>query len=213
MKKSFKIITVFLLNVIMLFGVMSFSACGNTPREYNVNVACGNPAVLEGVKVQLVALDGTIAAEQSLKDGKAVFQIDAACYIVSLAGVGGAYSYDAKLLTESKRTAEINIVEAKEEDGEKLLTYTVFAVSEKGKPIEGVFVQLCDVADTDGAGCRPDVTDADGSAVYELAQANYHVVVLRCPDGYSNDGYKDENNKICTVSATQRYTVITLKSV
>ena len=59
--------------------------------------------------------------------------------------------------------------------------YKVTVVDEGGNPFAGIVVQLCN--DT---GCNPALTDENGTATYNMAEArdDYHANVTVLPEGY-----------------------------
>lgn len=75
-------------------------------------------------------------------------------------------------------TAPAGETTAPAEDNGKV-TYTVKVVDEAGNPMANLFVQLCSES------CVPGVTDADGVAVFNLPEADYHASVTSLPEGYT----------------------------
>ena len=61
---------------------------------------------------------------------------------------------------------------------EKNPSYTVKVVDQSGNPIAGAMVQLCSES------CIPALTNAEGIATYNVAEANYKVSFVSLPAGY-----------------------------
>ncbi|MBQ8160953.1 MAG: carboxypeptidase regulatory-like domain-containing protein [Clostridia bacterium] len=62
------------------------------------------------------------------------------------------------------------------------VTLSVLVTDQSGDPVPGAFVTFC----TDVT-CLPVSTDASGTASITLPSDNYHVQILKVPDGYSYD--------------------------
>lgn len=70
---------------------------------------------------------------------------------------------------------------AEEETVDDRITYTVKVVDEEGNPFASTMVQMCQ-----GENCTPAVTDADGVAVFKMAEeADYEVKLIQMPEGYA----------------------------
>jgi len=87
---------------------------------------------------------------------------------------------------------------AEEEGG-----YSVTVLDENGNPIVGAMVQLCKDA------CVPGVTDAEGTAKFNLPEDTYKVSFLALPAGYT---YMDEVQEFYFENGSMEMT-ITLKAV
>ena len=74
--------------------------------------------------------------------------------------------------TEAPAAAETEAAD----DGK--VTYTIHVEDEAGAPLSGVMVQICKDA------CLPGMTDADGNAVFNVAEDDYKVSFLSLPAGY-----------------------------
>ena len=100
------------------------------------------------------------------------------CAIFGLCACGG--NADAgKDTTAGTTAATTEATEAKVDDGK--VTYTVKVVDEGGNPVSGAMVQLCLEA------CIPALTNAEGVATYNLAEADYKVSFVQMPAGYTAD--------------------------
>lgn len=78
--------------------------------------------------------------------------------------------------TETQKTTEAEETEAVD-DGK--VTYTVHVEDESGAAMAGVMVQICKDA------CLPGMTDAEGNAVFTVAEDDYKVSFLSLPAGYT----------------------------
>ena len=83
------------------------------------------------------------------------------------------------------------------------ITYTVKVVDQNGSPVAGASVQMC----TDESCLMPAVTDENGTAVFTLSPADYHVTIPSAPEGYTADAsqeYRFEGDSIAlTVTITK----------
>lgn len=59
------------------------------------------------------------------------------------------------------------------------VTYTIHVQDAEGNPLAGVMVQICKDS------CLPGMTDAEGNAVFTVAEDNYKVSFLSLPAGYT----------------------------
>ena len=59
------------------------------------------------------------------------------------------------------------------------VTYTIHVQDENGAPMAGVMVQICKDA------CLPGMTDAEGNAVFNVAEDSYKASFLTLPAGYT----------------------------
>lgn len=59
------------------------------------------------------------------------------------------------------------------------VTYTIHVQDENGAPLAGVMVQICKDA------CLPGMTDAEGNAVFNVAEDSYKASFLTLPAGYT----------------------------
>lgn len=114
----------------------------------------------------------------------------ALCLMLGLCACGN--NADAN---ESTTAGTTETTEATVDDGK--VTYTVKVVDEGGNPIAGAMVQLCLEA------CIPALTNAEGVATYNLAEADYKVSFVQMPEGYTADAteYYFENGK-CDMTIT-----------
>ncbi|MBR3098286.1 MAG: hypothetical protein IKH18_01770 [Clostridia bacterium] len=60
--------------------------------------------------------------------------------------------------------------------------YTVRVIDQNGDPVPGAMVNVC--SDTV---CDPRMTDEEGCLFYESEPFNYHLQLLKAPEGYSFD--------------------------
>lgn len=71
--------------------------------------------------------------------------------------------------------------EPEEEPEDDRITYTVTVVDEAGNPFASTMVQMCQ-----GENCVPAVTDAEGVAVFKMAEeADFEVKLIQMPEGYA----------------------------
>lgn len=83
---------------------------------------------------------------------------------------------------------------AEEEGG-----YSVTVLDENGDPVVGAMIQLCkDV-------CVPGVTDAEGTAKFNLPRDTYKVSFLALPAGYI---YADDVQEFCFEGGSREMTII-----
>lgn len=82
------------------------------------------------------------------------------------------------------------------------VTYTIHVEDENGAPLAGVMVQIC--KDT----CLPGMTDAEGNAVFTVAEDDYKVSFLSLPAGYD---YTTEETEFYFESGATEIT-LTLKA-
>ena len=71
----------------------------------------------------------------------------------------------------------------KSAEKEALCTYTVSCQGEDGAGIADVMINFC----TDSA-CTPVTSGEDGAAVFTGAPAQYHVQIIRIPEGWALEG-------------------------
>ena len=101
---------------------------------------------------------------------------------------------EAPVVTEAAPETE---APAEEEGG-----YSVTVLDENGAPIVGAMVQLCKDA------CVPGVTDAEGTAKFNLPEDTYKVSFLALPAGYT---YVDDVQEFYFENGSMEMT-ITLKA-
>lgn len=102
----------------------------------------------------------------------------ALCMVFALCACGET-SGDNNESTSGTTAGTTETTEATQDDGK--VTYTVKVVDEGGNPIAGAMVQLCLEA------CVPALTDAEGVATYNLAEADYKVSFVQMPAGFTAD--------------------------
>ena len=102
----------------------------------------------------------------------------ALCMVFALCACGGNAG-DGKESTTGSTAGTTETTEATVDDGK--VTYTVKVVDEGGNAVSGAMVQLCLEA------CVPALTDANGVATYNLAEADYKVSFVQMPEGYTAD--------------------------
>ena len=82
--------------------------------------------------------------------------------------------------TEAATQAPTEELENNDEPVNTNPTYTVKVVDEGGNPVAGAMVQICQ-----GESCLPGVLGADGTAIFQVAEADYKVSFLGgVPAGY-----------------------------
>jgi hypothetical protein len=75
--------------------------------------------------------------------------------------------------------AEPTVAEETEAVDDGLTAYTIHVEDVDGNPIAGAMVQICKDA------CLPGMTDAEGNAVFNVAEDDYKVSFLMLPAGYT----------------------------
>ena len=100
----------------------------------------------------------------------------ALCLMLALCACGN--TEEPKQTTAATTAPTVAETTAPTEDDGKV-TYTVKVVDEAGAPISGAMVQLCLEA------CVPAITNAEGVATYNLAEADYKVSFVQMPAGYT----------------------------
>ena len=97
--------------------------------------------------------------------------------VMGLCACGGETS---ETVPSEEATAAPTVLEEETEavdDG--MVTYTIHVEDENGAALAGVMVQIC--KDT----CLPGMTDAEGNAVFTVAEDSYKVSFLSLPAGYT----------------------------
>lgn len=134
----------------------------------------------------------------------------ALCLVLGLCACGGgeetteteaATEAATEAVTEAATEAATEASEETEADN-GTVTYKVTVVDEAGAPIAGAMVQIC--LDT----CLPGMTNAEGVAEYQVAEADYKVSFLALPEGYT---YTTEETEFYFESGSTEMT-ITLKA-
>lgn len=126
---------------------------------------------------------------------KNIFVLVLALCMVFILCACGDTAGDNNESTAGTTAGTTETTEATVDDGK--VTYTVKVVDEGGNPIAGAMVQLCLEA------CIPALTNAEGVATYNLAEADYKVSFVQMPEGYTADAteYYFENGK-CDMTIT-----------
>lgn len=96
---------------------------------------------------------------------------------------------------------EVAAPDVEEEADDGKVTYTVHVQDENGVALAGVMVQICKDA------CLPGMTDAEGNAVFVVAEDDYKVSFLMLPAGYT---YTTEETEFYFDGATEM--TLTLKA-
>ena len=102
--------------------------------------------------------------------------------------------------TEAPTEAPAAVVETEPVDDGKV-TYVIHVEDETGAPMSGVMVQICKDA------CLPGMTDAEGNAVFNVAEDDYKASFLSLPAGYT---YATEETEFYFNGATE--ITLTLKA-
>ena len=97
---------------------------------------------------------------------------------LSLCACGGAEEAPQTEATEAPTEAPTVAVQTEAADDGKV-TYTIHVQDETGAPLAGVMVQICKDA------CLPGMTNAEGDAVFTVAEDEYKVSFLSLPQGYA----------------------------
>lgn len=122
------------------------------------------------------------------------------CLFACTGGQGGSTTEE----TNDTPSANTSTPPATETTGEAVFDgYTVTVVDEGGNPIAGAFVQLCLES------CYPSVTDASGTAKFDLEEADYKVSFVNLPAGYE---YATGEQEFYFAAGSKELT-ITLKAV
>ena len=79
---------------------------------------------------------------------------------------------------ETTAATEAPVVEQTQAAEDGKVTYTIHVEDENGAPLAGVMVQICKDA------CLPGMTDAEGNAVFTVAEDSYKASFLSLPAGY-----------------------------
>ena len=96
---------------------------------------------------------------------------------LGLVACGG--SEDTKVEETEAVVAQPTVAEQTEAADDGMVTYTIHVQDENGTPLAGVMVQICKDA------CLPGMTDAEGNAVFTVAEDDYKVSFLMLPAGYT----------------------------
>lgn len=135
----------------------------------------------------------------------------ALCLVLGLCACGGgeetteteaATEAATEAVTEAATEAATEAMEETEAADNGMVTYRVKVVDEAGNPIVGAMVQIC--LDT----CLPGMTNEEGVAAYQVAEADYKVSFLALPEGYT---YTTEETAFYFESGSTEMT-ITLKA-
>ena len=105
-----------------------------------------------------------------------------------------ATSEPTEATTESTAATDATV-----DDGK--VTYTVTVTDEQGNPLTSTMLQICKDA------CLPGMTDAEGNAVFNVAEDDYKVSFLMLPAGYT---YTTEETEFYFDGATE--ITLTLKA-
>lgn len=98
---------------------------------------------------------------------------------VSLVACGGQSNTQTTTQATTEATTEATTQATTE--AIEMVNYKITVVAEDGTPFAGIVVQLCN----DG-GCRPQVTDENGTATVPVEEYrdDYHANVTQLPEGY-----------------------------
>ena len=82
------------------------------------------------------------------------------------------------------------------------VTYTIRVVDESGNPVSGAMVNVC----TDST-CMPGRTDENGELIYEDVLQNFHLQLLKLPEGYApidrTEDYTEDRTDLVFLVASQ----------
>lgn len=119
------------------------------------------------------------------------------------AACGGGSNSSSTPTTSSSVSSTVETSSNEESSVEENATaYTIVVKYADGTPVEGVNISLCE-----GTNClAPDATDASGTVVFEVEQANYHVTLAQAPiAGYNwPDVYTGEAYGTITITLTAK---------
>ncbi len=165
MKNILKHIGIWLTAAGLIGCMRLFAACGETDDgeeskiAYSVTVLDPAGEPLEGIEVKW----GNVkTVYKTLDSGKATANLPKADYTVALEKLSPIYRYTPVTVTPSEPEKTVALAWNPEEGK---LVYTVKVLLPDGKPLKGVEVELCVLADEGGA-CQPfpAATNANGEA-------------------------------------------------
>ena len=111
------------------------------------------------------------------------------CMALSLCACGGEKAVEE---TEAATEAPVVVTEPAVEETEAVeddkVVYTITVVDEEGNPIANTMVQIC--LET----CIPGMTNENGTAQFQVVEADYKVSFLTVPEGFvAEESYYFEN--------------------
>lgn len=122
--------------------------------------------------------------------------------LLLMLGLCACGSEEAPEASETQAVTEpAPVVEETEAVDDGKVTYTIHVEDESGNPLSGVMVQICKDA------CLPGMTDAEGNAVFTVAEDDYKASFLSLPAGYT---YTTEETEFYFDGATE--ITLTLKA-
>ncbi len=207
MKKLFIKFGAVLTAACLICAAGALAACGEKEQPggetvaYTVTVLDPAGEPLKGVNVKW---SGVKTAYPTLETGKATANLQSGDYDISLENLSPVYKYTPVKATASDRDKTVTLA-WNPEDGK--IVYTVKVLDPDGKPVKGVSVELCVLAD-EGGSCQPfpAVTNAKGEAysigvideefkIYlrGMDAGEYEAKIFGYPNGYTYeqdaDGY------------------------
>ena len=171
-----------------------------TKVTYTVTVTDdkGNP--IKGAILTFSPKGGTPIPYPTDAEGKASYRTDKEMS-VTVTTIPAGYEYDKVGVAQSfDSEGKLSVVLSKADQSN---AYVIKVVDEKGSPLSGVRVQMCDAAGS----CRmPVVTGADGTASYPYEAGEFHAQLTALPDGYTVDdvaAYYDFEDGVATITLTK----------
>ncbi len=193
-----KFLKKFAAALLLVCALALFAACADpgaeqpTPKtvDYTVNIVCEDAGIPDGLQVQMVAADGTVAATGTFTQNTAHFSLPAAIYTVRVTplpdfeDILDGYVCSTETVTAAVTTATVTV----SPEGEETIVYTVTVLMPDGTPAQGIKVQLCG-GPSDVCVLSDEATDAQGKVSMSLAPGTYdvHVVETFWPEGCSFD--------------------------
>lgn len=113
---------------------------------------------------------------------------------LGLCACGGAESAPTEAPETTPATEAPTAAPETEAADDGKVTYTIHVQDENGAPLAGVMVQICKDA------CLPGMTDADGNAIFTVAEDDYKASFLSLPEGYD---YTTEETEFYFDGATE----------
>lgn len=122
-----KILSVMFLMLLISFGTLSFSACGQT-KGYEVSLSVASDCQIDtsNLEVKLFDFDGTLKSTTTFTNGKAAFAVENGNYVATLSSIGDEYDYQVAFLIAGKKSATITIKNAEIDNGNYLHSFSVY---------------------------------------------------------------------------------------
>lgn len=110
MQRTSKKIIILALALCLVLSMVILAACNDGKIEYTVEVTAPEGVSLSGASVRMMKADGSLAAEEALKGGKATFKLEPADYKATIVGLSKEYGFTEGTLSAEQTSCKIELV-------------------------------------------------------------------------------------------------------